>query len=196
MPVGDFPPEPLSAGEVRQLLGAARDGTVAGRRNYTLLVTLWRTGLRCSEALQLRSSDVDAGAGTVRVLHGKGNRARTVGIDLAAVKVLSEWEAERESLGIVGGPLFCTVLGQAGKPLESRYVRALVARLGRKAGIEHRVHPHGLRHTHAVELRQEGWSVPFISRQLGHANIATTEVYIGSLYPAEVVELAQHREWA
>ena len=70
-----------------------------------------------------------------------------------------------------------------------------MARLGRKAGIGHRVHAHGLRHTHAVELRKEGWSVPLISRQLGHASIATTQIYVDHLFPAEVVELAQRREW-
>jgi integrase len=195
MPRGDFPPEPLTGPEVRRLLAAADDGTVVGRRNRALLVLLWRTGLRCEEALALRPSDVDLEGGTVRVLHGKGRRARTVGIDLAACKVLAEWEAERESLGVTSGPLFCTVTRGRGGPVDGRYIRELMARLGRKAGIGHRVHAHGLRHTHAVELRKEGWSVPLISRQLGHASIATTQIYVDHLFPAEVVELAQRREW-
>lgn len=195
MPIGDFPPEPLTGAEVRALLAAADDGTLAGRRNRVLVIAMWRAGLRCSEALQLRSSDIDAAAGTLRVLHGKGNRSRTVGIDQGAAAEFAGWMAERESAGIGPGPLFCTVVGRAGKPLATRYVRALMARLGRKAGIEHRVHCHGMRHTHATELRKEGWSVPLISRQLGHASIATTQVYLDNIYPAEVVSLAQSRTW-
>jgi integrase len=195
MALGDYPPEPLTVAEVKRLLDAADDGTLAGRRNYALLVLLWRTGLRCSEALQLRPSDVDAEAGTVRVRFGKGRRSRTVGVDPDAVRVLAEWINQRALAGINGGPLFCTVEGQAGKPLATRYVRFLMTRLGRKAGIEHRVHAHGMRHTHAVELRKEGWELTHISRQLGHSSLAVTAVYVDHLFPAEVIELAQHRAW-
>jgi integrase len=194
--LGDYPPEPLTPGEVKRLLAAADDGTVAGRRNHALLVLLWRTGLRCAEALALRPSDVDTDAGTVRVLRGKGRRARTVGIDDHAVQVLAWWMAERGSLGLNGGPLFCTVRGgDIGRPLDARYIRALMGRLGRAAGVGHRVHAHGLRHTHAVELRKEGWSIPHISRQLGHSSSAVTSLYIDHLHPAEVIDLARRREW-
>lgn len=195
MPVGDRPAEPLSGDDVRRLLAAADDGTMAGRRNYALLVVTWRTGLRCAEVLALRSSDVDLAGGTLRVLHGKGNRARTIGIDSGTAEVVAKWQVERESLGLNGGVLFCTVSGQAGRPLDPRYVRALMSRLGRKAGIDHRVHLHGLRHSCAVDLRREGWPVPLISRQLGHSSIATTQVYLDHMLPLEAVELAQRREW-
>jgi integrase len=196
MAIGDRPPEPLTVGEVKALLAAADDGTAAGRRNRALLVLLWRTGLRCSEALSLRPSDVNTAAGTVRVLRGKGRRARTVGIDPTAAAVLEEWMVQREFLGLNGGPLFPALMGPGkGRPLDPRYIRALMSRLGRKAGVDHRVHAHGLRHTHAVELLREGWSVVHISRQLGHANLATTQTYLDSLHPSEVVRLAQVRDW-
>jgi integrase/recombinase XerD len=189
-----FPPEPLVADEVHALLGACDAGTLSGIRNRALLVLLWRTGLRCAEALALRPSDIDFEAGTVRVLRGKGRRARTVGIDGQALEVIRDW-LERRPDG--PGPLFCVLTGaSAGGPMHPRYVRALMARLGARAGIQHRVHAHGLRHTLAVELSREGWPVPLISRQLGHSNVGTTDTYLSGLYPREVIDRARGRSWA
>jgi integrase/recombinase XerD len=188
-----YPAEPLSGVEVKQLLASVDTSTVTGIRNHALLVVLWRAGLRCSEALALRVSDIDFDAGTLRVLRGKGKRARTVGIDDTALAVLSVWLEHRPH---GPGPLFCVLEGPtAGGRMNSRYVRALMARLGAGAGIEHRVHAHGLRHTMACELSREGWPVALISRQLGHKSIATTDIYLRGLYPAEVVERARERSW-
>jgi integrase/recombinase XerD len=189
-----FPAEPLSGPEVRQLLAAVDTSGVTGIRNHALLVVLWRAGLRCSEALALRPSDIDFDAGTLRVLRGKGRKARTVGVDDAALAVLSVW-LEHRPHGL--GPLFCVLKGPgAGGPMAPRYVRAYTAQLAARAGIQHRVHPHGLRHTMACELSREGWPLALISRQLGHSNVATTDTYLRGLYPAEVVERARGRSWA
>jgi integrase len=198
MPLGDRPPEPLAPHEVRALLEACGGGSLTAIRNHALLVVLWRAGLRCAEALALRPSDVDFGAGTIRVRFGKGRRARTVGVDDAALAVLSVWVETRSAAGAgPSGPLFCSVrVDRFGKPMSPRYVRAMVTRLAVRAGVQHRVHPHGLRHTHAVELRREGWPVPEIARQLGHSSIATTQTYVDHLYPAEVIDRARSREWA
>jgi integrase/recombinase XerD len=196
MPLGDRPPEPLSGSEVRALLAACDAETLTGLRNHALLVVLWRCGLRCAEALALRPSDVDFEAGTVRVRFGKGRQARTVGIDGSALAVLGFWIDARAGAGIGDGALFCRLAGQRGAVLSPRYIRATIARLAAKAGIDKHVRPHGLRHTHAVELRREGWPVPEISRQLGHASIATTQIYVDHLYPSEVVDRGRARTWA
>jgi integrase/recombinase XerD len=194
MSLGDRPPEPLSALEVRALLAACSVESLTGMRNRALLVVLWRAGLRCAEALALRPCDVDDAAGTIRVRFGKGRKARTVGIDGEALTVVRAWLGAREMAGIESEFLFCDVKrGYAGHPMSPRYVRAEVARIAMRAGVRHRVHPHGLRHTHAVELRQEGWDIPLISRQLGHASIATTAIYVDHLFPACRVTL---RAWA
>jgi integrase len=71
----------------------------------------------------------------------------------------------------------------------------LLPRLGRLAGIEKRVHAHGLRHAHAAELRAEGVDVAVISRQLGHTSILTTIRYLDHLAPAAVLEAMRGREW-
>ena len=90
-------------------------------------------------------------------------------------------------------PLFCTLQG---KPLKSSYVRTLLPRLADKADIEKRVHPHGLRHTHAYELMTEGVPVPIIQQQLGHTSLATTDRYVSHLAPVDLISHMQQRDWS
>lgn len=186
-----FPPEPLTKPEIEALLSACSRGP-SGLRNQALIILLWRAGLRVSEALALRPKDLDP-SGTLRVLHGKGDRCRTVGVDPQAFAVIQRWLDRRAALGIDGRcPVVCTL---AGRPLETAYVRALLPRLARRAGIAKRVHPHGLRHTCASELRAEGVDVGVISRQLGHSSIATTVRYLDHVAPQQVIDAMQSRAW-
>ena len=186
-------PEPLTRGEVEALLKACSNRAPTGIRNRALIVLLWRAGLRIGEALALHPKDLDAQQATVRVLRGKGRKHRVVGLDPQAWAVVQRWIDIRAKLGIDGRRrLFCTLQG---KPLDQAYVRALLPRLGRKAGIEKRVHAHGLRHTHASELRQEGIDVGIISKQLGHASIATTARYLDHVAPQAVVDAMRARAW-
>ena len=89
--------------------------------------------------------------------------------------------------------LFCTLQGQ---PLKPSYVRTMLVRVADKVGIEKRVHPHGLRHTHSYELMMEGVPVPVIQQQLGHASLATTDRYLRHIAPRDVVEVLRRREWS
>ena len=164
-----------------------------GIRNRALITVMYRGGLRLGEALALKPKDIDPKQGTITVLHGKGDRRRTVGMDAVAMGVVMRWVERRKALGLTGrSPLFCTL---AGKPLKPSYVRTLLPRLAEKAAIEKRVHPHGLRHTMAFELMMEGVPVPVIQRQLGHASLATTDRYLSHIAPRDVVETMQRREW-
>ena len=97
--------------------------------------------------MALRVSDVDLSRHMVRVLHGKGDKATTLGLHPSATDALARWIDTRRQRGIRNGTLFCTL---AGGPLHPQYVRNLLHRLGARAGVEKRVHPHGLRHTYAV----------------------------------------------
>jgi integrase/recombinase XerD len=194
--LGDRPAEPLTVAEVRALLDACGDSTLSKVRTHALLVVLWRAGLRIGEALRLRVSDVDFGARSIRVLHTKTRQARTVGIDDEALAVVAAWIGARSVAGIGDGPLFCRLHGQPGAPLSSRYVRQELARINQRARVQHRVHPHGLRHTMAVESVREGVPVTQISRQLGHSSIATTAVYLDHLFPGEVIATYGARKWA
>jgi site-specific recombinase XerD len=154
---------------------------------------LYRAGLRCNEALALRAVDLDLDAGSVRVLHGKGDTARTVGLDPGALAVIEKWLRIRRGLpNPRAGRLFCTL---AGTPISDVYVRQMTKRLAKRARLTKRVHAHGLRHTHAAELAREGVPMNVIRDQLGHKNLATTDRYVRGLCPADVVAAMQARTW-
>ncbi len=188
-----LPGEVLRREEVAALMRACSTRAPTGRRNRALLALLYRSGLRISEALALKPRDLDAKAGTVRVRRGKGGKARTVGMDAEAFDVLARWLDTRKGLGINGThPVFCTLKGG---PVAAAYVRSLLPRLARKAGIDRRVHAHALRHTLAVELVREGISVEHIRKQLGHASLSTTAKYLAGLSPEETVQAMRGREW-
>jgi len=75
------------------------------------------------------------------------------------------------------------------------YVRTMLGRKARRAGIEKRVHQHGLRHTMATEMRAEGVDIGVIGKQLGHSSIATTATYLDHVAPAAVIEAMRRRTW-
>ena len=188
------PVEILTPEEVKRLLRACSGRAPTGIRNRALLVLGWRGGLRLGEVLALHPKDLDPEAGTVNVLRGKGGRQRTVGLDPTAFTLIERWLDKRRELGLNGRhPLICTLKGE---PLLPSYVRVLMPRLGRKAGIEKRVHFHGLRHAHAHELAREHTPINVIQQQLGHSNLATTHVYLCKIAPQQVIETMQEREWS
>ena len=188
-----LPPEPLTPFEIRQLLGVISRTSSTGIRNLALIVLLWRGGPRLSEALALRPKDLSIENSTCRILHGKGDKARVIALDPGALAILQLWLQRREALEITSkSTIFCTLKGER---LKTSYVRSLLPRLAKKAGIEKRVHAHGLRHTHAFELLSEGQPLNVISIQLGHSNLATTERYLRHLNPQAVVDAIKGRTW-
>jgi site-specific recombinase XerD len=173
----------LTAGELTALITRCSARAPTGIRNRALLILLSRSGLfsrrhaRVSEALALRPGDINLATHAVRVLHGKGDKATTRGFHPSADDALARWIDTRRQLGI-RGPLFCTLRGG---PLHPQYVRNLLHRLAAGPGIDKRVHPHGLRHTFADELRRRGVDVVTISKLLGHSSIAVTSRYLDHL---------------
>jgi site-specific recombinase XerD len=193
--VTKYAPEPLTEREVGQLLKHCSRRAPTGVRNRALIAVMYRGGLRISEALALKPADIDLEQGTVRVLHGKGDKSRVVGLDDGAVIVVQQWLDRRRIVGTErgfrNGPLFCTLQGGQ---LSDRYVRDMLKRLRAKAGLEKRVHPHGLRHSHAAELVSEGVPVNVIQQQLGHASLAVTDRYLRHVAPAQVIEMGKARK--
>ncbi len=116
-----------------------------------------------------------------------------VGIDPEAMALISRWIDKRRNLDVPArAPLFCTLKGGS---LHQSYVRTLLPRLATKAGIDKRVHPHALRHTHAFEVMMEGVPVPIIQQQLGHASLETTSRYLNHLAPRDLIDRMQSRDW-
>jgi site-specific recombinase XerD len=176
-----------------RLIGAVKGPPATAARNRAILAVAYRSGLRISEVLNLCPKDVDAGAGSIRVLNGKGGRSRTVGVDAGALAILAAWSTYRATYPVgEGQPLFCT---RSGRAVTTAYVRRLLPHLADLAGIAKRVHAHGLRHTHAAELRGEGVDIGIISKQLGHTSIATTIRYLDHIAPRAVVEAIAARSW-
>ena len=182
----------LTASEVEQLLKACSPKAPTGIRNRAMIALAWRSGLRIGEVLALQAKDVDLSAGTVIVQHGKGDKRRVVGLDAGTAALIERWLAVRAKKIKARGPLFCTLKGEA---LDPSYVRHLLPRLAKKAGIDKRVHAHGLRHLFAVELEKEGASLSAIRDLLGHSSAAVTDRYLRRLGAGAAVEFVRTREW-
>jgi site-specific recombinase XerD len=189
-----YPAEPLTESEVRALLDAIPGRGPLALRNRALVALLWATGLRIAEAVDLHPRDLDDALTTARVREGKGRQAR-----VAAFMDGAEWKAHvrawldaRKALGLNGRqPVFCSVASgetrAPGQPLDPSSVRRLLPKLAARAGIEKRVHPHGLRHSHATALVGAGVPLHVIAGQLGHSNTSTTDTYLAKLDPSERV---------
>ena len=186
-----YPPEILSPDELDRLLKTPSNRAPTGIRNRALLCVGYRAGLRLSEALALFPKDVETDKGVIRVLHGKGDKARTVGLPQDACVALDRWLDKRKQLKIKkNAPLFCTL---DGGPLSTPYVRALMKRLKDKTSIEKRTHYHGLRHTCAWELAKEGVPMPIIQKALGHTSLQTTDRYLRHVAPHDVIDVMKNR---
>jgi site-specific recombinase XerD len=184
----------LTQREIQALITACSNRAPTGIRNRAMLAIAYRGGLRIGEVLALRPKDVDLEAGTVVVQHGKGDRRRVVGMDAGASALVLRWLEVRRKRGISSrAPIFCTLRGTQ---IDQSYVRHLLPRLARRAGIEKRVHAHALRHSFAVELEREGAPLSAIRDLLGHSSAAVTDRYLRRLGAGEAVAFAQNREWS
>lgn len=185
----------LTGQEIEFLMRQCSRRAPTGVRNRALVAVLWRCGLRIGEARGLAVKDLDPDSGTLVVQRGKGGKRRVVGVDSGTIALVVGWLELRRKLGLPAGgaPLFCSL---AGKPLDLSYVRHMLPRLARKAGIQRRVHAHGLRHAFAVDLVRSGAPLYVVRDALGHASIATTQVYLSRVGAHEAVEAMRNREWS
>jgi site-specific recombinase XerD len=188
-----YRPEIFTPDEIRRLLNAPSNRAPTGIRNRALLAVLYRAGLRAAEALALETRDLDADRSYVAVRHGKGDLHRKIAMDPGGFALVLRWLETKKRRGVRSPLVFCTLQGD---PLQPSYVRALLPRLGRKAGIEGRVHAHKLRHTFAAELAAEGTPLHEIQAWLGHANLSTTSIYLAHIAPVDLARRAQAREWS
>lgn len=128
-------------------------------------------GLRVSEITKLRIEDLDLPERVALIARAKGDKDRYVPIPARLVEELRRWTAGRTA-----GYLFPSPRG-TGRPLTTRAVQYLTAAAGVRAGISKRVTPHKLRHTYATTLLDRGANLREVQELLGHASVATTEIY-------------------
>jgi integrase/recombinase XerC len=191
------PIEPLTRDEAKLLIRSAgsRPGPYASvDRNRAMIALMWRCGLRRSEVTALWPADIDRPKATVRVRSGKGGKSRLLAFDSEVAPYLDKWEHHRGKAGWTQDhPYFCTT---SGRPVAPRKLRDAVARAAKRSGITKRIHPHGLRHTFAMELMEEGVPLNVISKAMGHSNSGTTAIYLDHIAAPEVVNTLRARNWS
>lgn len=183
-----FDPEVLSTQEVARILKSFPP-SITGVRNRALIAVYLYAQLRCNEALDLRPSDIDWNRGAVTVLRGKGGKRRIAAIPREILHTyVTPWIEVRPDSAY----LFST---HKGGRIGDTYVRKMLKRQAGRAGIDHRVHVHGLRHTGAFQLAEAGASVRDIQKQLGHTSLEVTARYIDHLGADDRVERIGSLEW-
>lgn len=176
----------LDQGEVEQLTAVPNIKCRTGLRNRAILATFVGAGLRVSELVKLRPSNIRWDVGIVEVRDGKGGRDRSVPITDETRGWLSAWAAKRPAHA---KRFFSTLIG---RPMSVRYIQVFVKRVAAKARIANaeRVSPHTLRHTYATRMLEQGLSVREVQALLGHSSIATTQIYL-HVRPAELAAKIQ-----
>lgn len=158
---------------LRVLAAAAADGEPLALRDVALVELLYASGLRVSEACGLALSDVDLGRSTVRVL-GKGGKERAVPMGEPARVALEAWLRARGRVAIASSPKL-VFLGARGGALDPRVARRVVS--GATGASGHSVGPHALRHAMATHVLAGGADLRTVQELLGHASVATTQIY-------------------
>ncbi len=169
-------PQVLSRDQVAQLLGAPRGTDPAALRDRALLELMYACGLRASEAVDLTVADVDLRAGVLRA-RGKGSKERLVPVGRQAVAAARIY-LQRGRPALVGTReerhLFVNCRGSG---LTRQGLYKIVQRHARTAGLEGRMSPHTLRHSFATHLLAGGCDLRSLQEMLGHADVATTQIY-------------------
>jgi len=187
-----YPADPPTVEEIILVMREAGPGPYADRIR-ALIAMLWRAGLRISEALALTESDLEPKTGSVLVRAGKGGKRRMAGMDDWGWEHVSRWTARRIQFPI--GPLFCILAGPTrGRGWSATAARGELRRLAAQAGIRRRFAPHQLRHAHAIEMAHEGIPLPIIQRQLGHAHLGITSIYLQGIDTREIVDTVHDRQ--
>ncbi len=169
-------PDILSPKEIERLLNTPDSGTALGIRDRAILETFYGAGLRVSELASLRLDDLHRREGYLRCM-GKGRKERVVPLHGKALEAISHYlDAVRPSLA--KNPQEDAVfLTRIGNPFTRQGLWDLIRRLVHRAGIAKKVSPHTLRHSFASHLLSNGAPLRVIQEMLGHADIATTQIY-------------------
>lgn len=175
--VWDRLPTVLSPTAVDRLLEIPDAGSRLGRRDRAALETLYATGCRASEVVSLRPADVDLVRGMARCV-GKGNKERQVPLGRRACEALSLYLGkDRPSLVRLHPDTVEIFVSKSGRPLSRIGLWSIVKRHARTAGLKGEVSPHTLRHSFATHVLAGGADLRVVQEMLGHASIATTQIY-------------------
>ena len=170
-------PEVLSIYEVDKILKQPDTSDRLGVRDRAMLETLYATGIRVSELVNLKQSNLIIEDGLILV-YGKGSKERLVPIGRSARRWIEEYQKQsRVHIVETGKSQDVLFLSVRGTKLTRDMIRKLVEKYSLAAGIEKRVHPHTFRHSFATHLLEGGADLRAVQEMLGHADISTTQIY-------------------
>ena len=169
-------PEVLSTAEVDLLEQAIDLSKWEGHRNRAIIEVLFSCGLRVSELINLRLSNLYVDEQFIRVM-GKGSKERLVPISPRALEELNYWFSMRNEMSIKPGEEDYVFLNRRGHHLTRTMILIMIKRYAAEAGIKKTISPHTLRHSFATSLLEGGADLRAIQAMLGHESIGTTEIY-------------------
>ena len=174
--IGRRLPEVLTVEEIDRIIDSIDLSTSHGVRNAAMLELLYSCGLRVSECCELRFQDLSLEHKYLRVM-GKGSKERLIPMSDTAVARIMDYIPIRQEIQEKPGCRDFLFLSRLGRPLSRQMVFMVIKELAKEVGIQKSISPHTLRHSFATHLLEGGASLSAIRDMLGHADIATTEIY-------------------
>ena len=174
--IGEHLPEVLTPQEIDQLEASIDLSKWEGHRNRAIIEVLFSCGLRVSELVNLKLSNLYIEEEYVRVM-GKGSKERLVPISKKAIQELMFWFDDRQHMTIKSGEEDYVFLNRRGAHLTRTMILIMIKQQAKEAGIEKTISPHTLRHSFATALLEGGADLRIIQALLGHESIGTTEIY-------------------
>jgi integrase/recombinase XerD len=170
-------PEVLEIEEIDALLASIDLSSAEGPRNHAMLETLYSCGLRVSELIGLRFSDLYFDEGFIRVI-GKGNKERLVPVSEKVVHEVNSYTANsRQDVPIKAGQEHFIFLNRRGHQLTRVMIFTIIKQLAQKINLQKQISPHTFRHSFATHLIEGGANLRAVQEMLGHESITTTEIY-------------------
>lgn len=175
--LGLYLPDTLSLPDINKIIAAIEVDTDLGRRNHSIIEVLYGCGLRVSELIDLKISNINFKEQYIKV-HGKGNKTRFVPLADYTAELLESYIKEVRSKGKINKKYEDTLfLNSRGTSMSRVIVFLIIKELTDKAGVNKKISPHTFRHSFATHLLQNGADLRYIQEMLGHSSITTTEIY-------------------
>ncbi|WP_313004559.1 site-specific tyrosine recombinase XerD [Chryseobacterium gleum] len=175
--LGLYLPDTLSLPDINKIIAAIEVNTDLGKRNQCIIEVLYGCGLRVSELIDLKISNINFKEQYIKV-HGKGNKTRFVPLADYTADLLDSYIKEIRSKGKINKKYEDTLfLNSRGTSMSRVIVFLIIKELTDKAGVNKKISPHTFRHSFATHLLQNGADLRYIQEMLGHSSITTTEIY-------------------
>ncbi|KAB1229998.1 site-specific tyrosine recombinase XerD [Chryseobacterium sp. KBW03] len=175
--LGLYLPDTLSLTDINKIIAAIEMNTDLGKRNHSIIEVLYGCGLRVSELIDLKISNINFKEQYIKV-HGKGNKTRFVPLADYTADLLENYIKEVRSKGKINKKYEDTLfLNSRGTSMSRVIVFLIIKELTDKAGVNKKISPHTFRHSFATHLLQNGADLRYIQEMLGHSSITTTEIY-------------------